>query len=244
MKRFSFLALLVVALPALYIACGDDDDGINDSPPQPADTIAVIYDSDAAWATGWEEALVAAGYEPLTIAVGDITTTDLSSASLFLVGPAIGSSYDFGDDAAVAAIGAVGAPILGMGPGGARLFQELGYSHNWGHCWSLSSCSDPACVAMQVMMPSHEFFGGSTPIMLPIDSILSVYTATGAVAAYSPSLSDSTTLIGRQVGDATHYVLTSEGKTVLWGFSGSHSDMNGAGQALAINIIRTMLTWD
>ena len=75
------------------------------------------------------------------------------------------------------------------------------------------------------------------PITIAGDRRVGVYTTTTHVGIYIPVKPDDVTLIGREIGSATHYPIVQQtDRYVLWGFDGSPEAMTETGKELFVNL--------
>lgn len=238
--RRAFLCLTIGAA-VLGLGCGDDNGtGSTTEPPLRA---TIIYESDSSWADDFTPLLSDNGFTTELVELGDVLITDFSDIDLIIISSWIGSGYDFADSATVAIIKVSGKPILGVGPGGARLFEEIGVSINWGHCWVSSDTNGASltCTHMYVVDPSHTVFTTPNSITIPTDSLLEIYTRSAFIGEYEPPLADSVTFIGREAVNETHYTLLKEGERFcLWCYANSPSSMTQTGKDLFVNVARHM----
>ncbi len=94
-----------------------------------------IYNSDTQGASAYSDLLEANGYPTTLIPLDNVAGTDLSPCAVIIAGSDTAFGYNLGTPEAVAAIASSNKPILGLGYGGAGLFQELDLSLNWGNSW-------------------------------------------------------------------------------------------------------------
>ena len=238
--KWIFLCLMLgVAL--LGLGCGDDN-GTDSTTGTPLDA-AIIYALDSSWANDFTSLLSDNGFTTQLVELGDVFTTDFSDVDLIIVSSWIGSGYNFADSATVAIIKASGKPILGVGPGGARLFQEMDVSINWDHCWVYSDTNGTSltCTHMYAADPSHPVFTAPNSITIPTDSLLNLYTRSAYIGEYIEGLADSVTCIGREATNETHYTLLKEGERYcLWCYTNSPSSMTQTGKDLFVNVAHHM----
>jgi len=197
-------------------------------PPQV--DVAYIYETDYSRAKNYALFLKENRYSVDLIPIGEVAGTNFTNYGVILVGSDTGSGYEWGTPAAVAAIAGSGRPVLGLGFGGARFFQQMGLSINWGHGWIGSENT------IFVTEPEHPIF--NIPIrVLPPNRIMQLYTETGHIGEYAPSLNPKVVLLGREPLDREHYPLVQEGQHMLWGFSEAPDNMTKDGQSLFLNVI-------
>ena len=222
-----FLAIVVVVTLVMSFVPGGGL--IAQEPPPPS--AAYIWRSDASAADGYKSLIQGAGYDVTMLRIEDVPAADLSGFSLVIAGPETGYAYDWGTAEAVRALREAGRPMLGLGYGGACLFEQLGLSINWGNGWigpeTYLYAGDPA----------HPVF--TTPYLLdvPGSRVLDVYTESDHIAEYAPVLSRAAELIGREPADEEHWTLTAEDRCTLWGFTGSPYALTTTGEKLFMNVV-------
>jgi hypothetical protein len=144
----------------------------------------------------------------------------------------------------VTAVQSSGRPIIGLGTGGAALFQELGLSINFGNSWMTADTTSTTAANTEIHVVDSSMAVFKTPneITIPSDSNLQIYTKSGHIAEYFPSLSDSVVCIGREPTDTNHYSFLQEGvKYWLWGFTASPGNMTQAGKDLFVNLVSSIV---
>jgi hypothetical protein len=193
--------------------------------------VCFIYKSDLTGANHYRDLLNANGYPTTLIPIEDVADTDFSSYALILAGSDTGYLYAWGSPDAVETIQASGKRVLGLGFGGACLFQQMGLSINWGHGWIGSKNS------IWVVNLSHLVFNQPYDIPVPKDRVIQLYTQTGHIGEYQPHLNPNVILLGREPDDAYHYPLVKEGNHLLWGFTASPANMTLAGKMLFLNVV-------
>ncbi len=233
------LTVFIGLIGATLIGCSDDDSSVD---PDPLPSIVIIYQADSSWAEIFADLLTGEDFDVSLLEINNVATANFSRTSLIIVESRTGSGYDWGTPAAVSAIKNSGKPVLGLGPGGARLFGQMGLSINWGHAWvnSDTTSTDTAATCVKIMDPTFEVFTTPIPFHIPPDSIVALYYQSGYIGEYAPELADSVLLLGREPVDTAHYTLTAEGRCALWGFTNSPTSMTAAGYSLFINIVAYM----
>ena len=190
-----------------------------------------IYNSDTQGASAYSDFLEANGYPTTLITLDNVVETDLSPCAVIIAGSDTAFGYNWGTPEAVAAIASSNKPILGLGYGGAGLFQELDLSINWGNSWLGQQNS------IYVVDTGNEIFNEPFAIFVPRTRIIQLYTQTADVGEYAPYLDSSVTLLGREAANADHYPFVKEGNNILWGFSASPEAMTLTGKKLFLNTV-------
>ena len=124
--------LLLLALICLALV-GCEDTGTDGDDDR--SHLAYIYSSGGSWAADYDQFLRDRGFRVSLVEMASIPTTDLSAFDLLVVDSRTGYQGTWGTTEALTAIEAGAKPILGLGFGGASLFQELGVSISWQHGW-------------------------------------------------------------------------------------------------------------
>jgi len=206
------------------------------SPYQSVRAVAVVYKDTRAEADAIAQLIEEAGLASVdTIPMDVLHKANLTSYGLIIVLSETGSGYSWGTPQAVAAVLESDRPVLGMGTGGASLFQQMGLSINWGHSW-LSMGQN----RLYVMDPEHPVFNTPNDIGIPRDRILEIYKESNAVGEYAPVLDPEVVLLGREPQDKNHFDLVQEGPHLLWGFIGKTGDMSKVGRDLFINVVSAL----
>jgi hypothetical protein len=190
-----------------------------------------IYEDDLAGAQSYMKFLNANGYPTTLIPMGDAAEADFSPCALILTGSDTGDAYTWGTPAAVERIRTSGKPVLGLGAGGASLFQNLDLSINWGNGWVGTKNS------IYVENMTDEIFHEPYNIYIPHSGIIQLYTETRHIGEYAPNLGSGVILLGREADDQRHYPLVQEGNNILWGFHSSPDDMTNTGRKLFLNTV-------
>jgi len=198
-----------------------------------ASKVGYIYSGRSMESGAFKELLEENGFSVDLIEKEKLAGHNLSPYGLLIADPASGESgYEWGPDEAVSAILESGRPVLGLGAGGARLFQEMDLSINWGNS-AVGSAS-----GVYVMDPSHIIFNGPNQIPIPKSRVVELYTQqVGAIVTYRPAVSEGVVFLGRGPLYEEHYTLCQQGQHVLWGYAGGPSVMTGDGKALFINLV-------
>ncbi len=188
-------------------------------------------DNSIAVAESFKALLDTNGCPTTLISMSQVAGADFSMYDLIIAASDTGYLYEWGDTASVDAIEASQKPVLGVGYGGACLFEKLNLSINWGNGWNGSERD------MYVVDRDHAVFNEPYPIAVPTDGIIEVYTSTGHIGEYGPRLSPDVVFLGRESADTEHYTLVQEGPHLLWGYTASPDNMKQTGKALFMNVV-------
>ena len=198
--------------------------------------IAFIYKADSTAAHDFSAFLASRGLPTHLIPMNEAAATNFDPYDLIVVDSTTGNDYEWGDISAVTRIQTSFKPVLGLGFGGACLFQQMGLSINWGNGW-LSAAKQIYCVD-----PSMSVFSVPNLISIPDDGILQLYNEpSDFIAEHAPDLSSQVRLIGRQSDNDGHYPIVSQGAYWLWGFTDSPAEMTETGRDLFVNIVSYMI---
>jgi len=193
---------------------------------------AFIYTGESADANVYKAFLDSIGVQTTLIEIADVSSADLTSFGLIIIGSNTGYMGNWGDPSAVANIQNSGKPVLGLGFGGASFFQQMGLSINWSNGWIRLDTPQIYCVD-----PSLAIFNTPNLISIPEDHIIELYTNSSYIAEYAPSLSSRVVLVGRESDNVDHYPIVSEGRHWLWGFTNPPTEMTQTGKDLFANIV-------
>ncbi len=203
----------------------------------PAADIAFIYKADSTAAHDFSTFLASRGLPTHLVPLNDVAATDFDPYDLIVVDANTGERYDWGTISAVTRIQTSLKPVLGLGLGGACLFEQMGLSINRGHGW-IGGGTQIYCVD-----PSMTVFSAPNPIAIPDDNLIQLYNEYSQFyAEYAPSLSNQVELIGRQANNEDHYHIVSQGAYWLWGFDDPPAKMTDVGKDLFVNIVSYMIS--
>ncbi|GAB4281282.1 MAG: hypothetical protein Kow0092_36660 [Deferrisomatales bacterium] len=194
--------------------------------------VCYVYGSDGRAADSFKSLLDANGYPTTLVPLDDVAGRDFSACDAIVVGADTGFGYEWGTPAAVETIRASGKAVVGLGYGGAGLFQQLGLSVNWGN-GAIGSAR-----GLVAADRSHPVFDAPYPIAVPRDATLDLYAdPSPLIGECAPALSPEVDGIGRWPGLENYYPLAREGRHLLWGFTGSPTGMTPAGRSLFVNAV-------
>jgi hypothetical protein len=224
------LRLTRFALALLPAFCSFALLGAAPAPPAQKPKVAVLYDKDKDTAEAFKKLIDEQKLLTDLISVSDLQTADLKPYTLLLVGPDTNNAWAGG--AARTTDGAQ-KPTLAVGEGGyaylGALRLAIGAPKGWHGRKTDVTAVDPE---------KSKFWAGSK-VKLPEGNTLALYEAGGHVAIHLPSPPEDVVLLGREPGDATHYVLVQQGpRHVLWGFTGPPGQMTAEGKQLFVHACR------
>ena len=196
---------------------------------------AYIYDSDATTAAAFKDLLGDNGVNTTLVQLNSVANTNFSSYDMILVGHDTGAGYDWsGSPSAREKIQNSGKPVLGLGQGGASLFEELNLYIRHGQCWT--STNETEMYAYDV---EHPIWNVPYNIYVSGNNLVTIYSqGSSAKDVYMPSAQEGVLPLGRQHDDTTHYPLIEEdGRYLLWGFYDGPASMTSTGEELFINTV-------
>jgi len=201
---------------------------------------ALIYGSDMEQADTFKALIEGAlgGVTVDLIPMSKVNDADLSGYGGIIVTSDTGSGYTWGDANAVNRVVGSAKPVLGLGRGGAALFQVMGLSMNWGH-GGVSSGE----TTMYVLQSGHAVFAGPVALSIPGSRLLKIYdTGVGAVEQHGPSLAAGVVQIGRDDNNTPYITLSQEKSHILWGYDGGPKEMSESGQGLFVNVVSYLMS--
>jgi hypothetical protein len=96
---------------------------------------AYIYSTDSSSAHSYKSFLDFNWYLTTLFPLSQVANTDFSKYDVIIAGNDTGEMGNWGNTSSINAVGDSAKPVIGIGEGGASLFQELGLSINWGNGW-------------------------------------------------------------------------------------------------------------
>ena len=202
--------------------------------------LALVYGTDLARADAFK-ALIESRLNGVSVDIipkSKVVDANFSGYGGIIVTGDTGSGPDWGDVNASNQIAGSGKPVLGLGRGGAALFQVLGLSINWGNS-GVSSQEQ----TMYVLQAGHAIFGGPVALSVPGDQLLQIYnTPVAAVEGYGPRLAGGVAQIGRDDNNTPYITLSQEGVHILWGYEGGPDQMTESGQNLFANVVSYLMS--
>lgn len=191
---------------------------------------AFIYLNDEDSANSFKELLKESGLGTDLIALDDVPKTDFVQYAAVIVGSDIKKAWstsaaDFVRDAK--------KPVLGLGEGGAFLFEKLNLDIGWMHVWHGGD------VAVRPVRSVELPFWASFDSDAPDGEELVLFAETGHVGVHLPQPVSGVVLLGQELGSETHYpIVEQDQRYVLWGFTGSPGQMTTLGKKLFLHTCR------
>lgn len=221
MQRPTFL--IVITLLCLTVTQAIAAAQSSEDKPKPnARKAAYIVGSDVAAAQSFDKLLEDEGFNVELIGMDEVDRTDWKSYGLVIIGSDVGRR-----PAGAEKIAASNTPVLALGEGGysflGQLKQPIGSPRGWHG-------------ARTGIVATSAKFWDTSPIDLPKDRTLELYTSSRHVGIHLPRIPEKTSVIGREVRNETHYpIVEYDSRFMLWGFTGSPKTMTETGKAVFIH---------
>lgn len=200
---------------------------------------AYVWDDDVDTAMDYAKLLQGSDWIVDLVQLTDVIDTDFSRYALIVVGPDTGAGTTFDDAAAAGALAQWPAPILGLGEGGAALFETYGLDIGYLHTW-FSDNHEVYPVAPATSYWNHPFAieaGAQTLVQLYPEPLREL-------GVNLPEPLKTVTPIAREAKDANHYPVIAERsgarEFVLWGYNAGPAAMTDDGRALLVNVTHAM----
>jgi len=209
----------------------------------PPNQIAYIYDTDRTVADDYYTFLRRHGYDIDLEAMDALKGKDLSAYWLVMIDPHTGSDSTWGQPDLVAHITATHKPVLGLGLGGRRFFNQMGLSmgSEEGEADLDPNGSAAANTTTRVVSSAHLAWGSTeNPIPIPADGLVRLYQRSAFVAVADSALTPDATRVG-QLPDAAAYTLVGEAEHFLWGYANGPGSMTPDGHWVLLNVIRFLM---
>ncbi len=202
------------------------------TPFAPPFRVAFIYYKDDSGAKNYAKILGSIGASLTPIPMAEIPDVSLTPYRVLIVAPDTGTHGQWGTEAMVAKIKNSSIPVLGLGDGGASLFQQMSLSINWSNTWYANNAG------IYAMDPDHRIFKTPHTIPIPKNRLVQLYERPVTVLEeYGPNLSRLAILLGRSPDDLNHYSLVQEKIYILWGFEGTPDQLTRTGADLFANVV-------
>jgi len=200
-----------------------------------AQRVAYVYNSQDAAMSFFYMFLSNNGLSVDTVPLATAGFFDFSPDTAIIVAGDTGGQGMFFSAGAADAIRMSGKPVLGLGEGGAALFEHFGLNIGYGHTWYAGDHR------ADVVDSRNRVWAAPNPLSVATGDTLSLYGADGMLAVYLPSPLKGVTPVGRQTGDAGHYPLIAQSMNgvcdALWGFTGAPGTMTSQGKDLFLNML-------
>lgn len=228
---FRNVTALLIACFGIVLTAGCSD---NATFEQPVARAAYIYDTDADTASGYQAFFAANSWQVDLVQRDDLVATNLSGYDLLIIGADTDvDEGDWGTPAQIAAIEASNTPILGIGYGGAMLFElidagelEITAGNSMGY-GNHSVVVDDAAYFDGI---SGVTVGSTVQLLSPGASARGIY---GGVVSNASPIAHDTVYTG-------HYTIIREGSYALWGFNNGADTLTVAGQQVFMNLARSL----
>jgi hypothetical protein len=165
----------------------------------------------------------------------DVCKTNFDPYSLILIGPETGSDYDFDDPDVAGCLAQWFKPFIGLGEGGAALFDDFDLFTSYGQTW-FSSNNNVYPVAPATAFWNEPFFIDTREaplVQLYPKPLLEL-------GVYIPQAMKTVLPIAREEKDLDHYPVVLETRTgqefVFWGYNAGPQAMTEDGEKLLLNL--------
>jgi len=200
---------------------------------------AYVWDDDIDTTLDYAALFEDNGWVVDLVQLSTVTDTDFSPYSLIVVGPETGQYYDFNDQAAAGALAQWNKPFLGLGEGGAALFEEFDLFIGYGQTW-FSDNNNVYPVA-----PATRYWNEPYPIEADVETLVQLYPEPlTELGIYIPDPLKTVTAIAREETDADHYSVAEElrgtQEFILWGYNAGPSEMTEDGRKLMVNLSHSL----
>ena len=198
---------------------------------------AYIYNADSTTANDFKNLLEGNGVSTTLVQLDNVAGSDFSGFDVILAGPDSGYGSQWGTTAAVNQVRNSGKPVLGLGDGGYALFGQLNLDIGWPHGWHGTDTQ------LYAFDPQHPVYNKPYDISVPYDRVLDLFSiGSSYTAIHLPTPPDDVILLGREVGDQTHYLLVEQANRYLfWGYDGPPESMTSTGKDLFVNVVWYMI---
>ena len=198
---------------------------------------AYVWDDNLDTAMDYARLLQRSDWIVDLVQLSDVAAGDFSRYALIVVGPDTGLHTTF-DQAAAAALAQWPAPILGLGDGGAALFETYGLNIGYLQTW-YSTNNDVIPVA-----PATSYWNQPYPIDVGAQTVRLYPAPLRELGVYLPDPLKTVSPIAREQNDADHYPVIAElngaREFVLWGYNAGPEAMTDDGRALLVNVTHAM----
>jgi Right handed beta helix region/Disaggregatase related len=193
---------------------------------------AYVYTSDTASAQSFDSLLRPWGWAVTAIPSAELAQTALDPYDVIIVGHDTRDNDSWEDVQAVAAIEGSQKPVVGLGEGGAMLFDRLALTTG-------QACEERGRQnEVRVVESIWELFRSPNAFILPRTRILQLYTETELFSVHLPTVSDDIIVLGQEVEAAEYCPLTLErDRFYYWGFAASPENMTEVGRDLFVNLL-------
>jgi hypothetical protein len=236
MKKFVLYVCLLAVLG--FYSCGFIEEII---PPakepfgRSRGNIAFIFENNKQNGVEYRYLLEESNFSTDITDINAVIDTDLSDLDLIIIDSDSGSEYNWGTQQIIDVLIGSKKPIIGLGEGGARFFQNIGISINLGNSETYSDD-----LSIYVVDPAHPVFTGPETLEIPpnINIIqLSSDLLTDTTGIRESSIIPSAIRLGYSEKKVTHYPLIQEDRFLLWGYNNTPLSMTNEGKKLFFNIV-------
>ncbi|MBZ0273548.1 hypothetical protein K8I61_16030 [bacterium] len=262
-NEISFVVLVAIAMFAAVFAtatCGDDDDddatvggkppgsgsgsgGGGDDDTADDDTaddddddgifVAIIHNFETSTAETWGSILGSYGFNWITVNEPDAPATDFEGVDVILIDP--DTEWFVASDSQAVADSFL--PILGIGPGGYKFFENIGLSANWSNTHTFTYFGQVGFVTQNT---AHQVFRDPFEFGYSDGDHMDVAVDNGRTDLYAIdlALAGGLVVIGTLDGDATRAAVAIESSRYMaWGFDINPDDVSVNGGQFLVNCL-------
>lgn len=214
--------------------CDDtaDDTGSDDDSLVPIPTVAIIHHANAARMAQWAAVLDSYGYPSFGIDEADLPGANFTGADVVLVDT---QTLWYTVEGA-SAVDDTGLPILGLGPGGMHLYDQLGLQSGFSHTDDLVFFTQQSITirasGSPVFKTPRNFALENGDIMRILEYGQDLYAI-----SIDPAPAGVTVLAAMDDNPSRSSVLLENNRFMSWGFDLSASDLNQDGRDFLGNCI-------
>ncbi len=197
--------------------------------------IAFIVETNKQNGVEFQNFLEESNYLTEIIYINEVENIDFSDYGLIIIDSDSGSEFNWGTQQIVDVLIESNGPIIGLGKGGARFFQNVGISINLGN-----SDTYRDDVGIYVVDPTHPVFNSPETVEIPtkfniIQLCSDLYIETTGIR--ESTIIPSAIRLGYSETKKTHYPLIQEDRFLLWGYNNTPLSMTNNGKKLFFNIV-------
>ena len=212
--------------------------------------VAYVYHDDAAARAAFQRLIMSYGFDFTAVPLSEVSTYDFSRASIIVVAPDTADGYSsFRSPEAAVILEATRKPIVGVGRGGAMLFDSINPALSYGN--SANGDTDSVAVARMDGIWTNPYRVATLPLPPKTASSatrVKLFNQPSPFTALWHGAMQPTTIAFANLIDTDQYhplaaSLTGVGqKTLLWGFHSDPRAMTSGGQRLFINALNRVTT--
>lgn len=201
--------------------------------------LAYLWDDDEDTALDYLALLQDNGWVVDLVSLPEVISYNFNPYNVIVVGPDTGYGYNFDDPAAAAALAQWNKPFLGLGSGGAALFQQFDLYTKYAQTW-VSSNNRVYPVA-----PTSAYWREPYYIETRDPALVALYQKPlRELGVYIPTVIKTVSPIAREENNQVHYPVVQEVRGsqvfIFWGYDEGPLKMTGDGRKLIINLLQSL----